>query len=100
LEAFLRSGLSQKELAHRIGKSPSVVNRWIAATGNWELNSIAEFLAGMNAQLKVSLNFLDENLPFSDVTRPLQQYRPPQVLHDGDPLFRFQKDNFETPTPP
>jgi transcriptional regulator with XRE-family HTH domain len=96
LKAFLRSGLNQKQLANRIGKSTSVVNRWIGATGNWELNSIAEFLAGMNAQLKVSLDFFDERLsapPFQNVWEPIQNVRA-QAPND-DPLFKFQKSNFD-----
>jgi transcriptional regulator with XRE-family HTH domain len=76
LKAFLRSGLTQKQLAKRTGKSASVVNRWIGATGNWELNSVAEFLAGMNAQLKVSLDFFDEKpsgLPFQVPMEPVRK---------------------------
>jgi transposase len=97
LEAFLRSGLSQKELAARIGKQTSVVNRWIGATGNWELNSIADFLAGMNARLKVSLAFIDEKPLFHDLRRSIQESPPSQVLHDDDPLWTLQRKNFANP---
>ena len=95
LEAFLKIGLTQKELAHRIGKQPSVVNRWIGATGNWELNSIAEFLAGMNARLKVSLDYFDEKPSIRDLnTRAIQP--PLESQKDlNDPLFDVQKRNFE-----
>lgn len=96
LNAFLRSGLSQKQLADRIGKSTSVVNRWIGAAGNWELNSIAEFLAGMNAQLKVSLDFFDEKLLFQDVRRAIQEEPRSQDLNDDDRLFRLQKSSFNS----
>jgi transcriptional regulator with XRE-family HTH domain len=95
LTAFLRSGLSQKELAQRTGKSTSVVNRWIGATGNWELSSIAELLAGMNAQLKVSLDFFDEK-PLFNLTRSIQEPAKPQVL-DDDPLWTLQRKNFGNP---
>jgi hypothetical protein len=101
LEAFLRSGLTQKELAHRIGKQPSIVNRWIGATGNWELNSIAEFLAGMNARLKLSLDYFDGKMLVPDVTRPIQQPQSPQTVHSDDAslLLKSQKDRFEHPFP-
>lgn len=97
LEAFLRSGLSQKKLAHRTGKSTSVVNRWIGATGNWELNSIAEFLAGLNARLKVSLDYFDERPVFQDVTRSMQESPSPQLRHrdDADLLLKSQRERFE-----
>lgn len=97
LRAFLRSGLSQKELGRRTRKQPSVVNRWIGATGNWELNSIADFLAGMNARLKLSLDFFDEQPILRDVMQPIQYFPSPQRFdYDNvDLLLESQKRGFE-----
>jgi hypothetical protein len=62
LNAFVRSGLKQIDLSRRIDKSPEIVNRWIGATGNWTLNSIADFFLGMGARLEVSVVFLKDEL--------------------------------------
>jgi hypothetical protein len=48
--SFIReqaSGLTKAKLARRIGKSPEIVNRWLAAPNNLTLDSISDLLLGI-----------------------------------------------------
>ena len=50
---FLReqsNGLTKAKLARRIGKTPDVVNRWLAAPSNLTLDSISDLLLGICAE--------------------------------------------------
>jgi antitoxin HicB len=44
IEEFKKSGLTQAELARRLGKSPEVISRLLARPGNWESNTLSELL--------------------------------------------------------
>jgi len=46
-----KNGLNQKELARRIRRKPEVVNRWLIAAGNWELDTISDLLLGMKVDI-------------------------------------------------
>jgi hypothetical protein len=43
-------GLTKATLARRIGKSPEVVNRWLAAPSNLTIDSISDLLLGIGAE--------------------------------------------------
>lgn len=43
-------GLSQAELARRIGKKPEVINRWLSSPGNWRIDTISDLLVGIDAE--------------------------------------------------
>jgi hypothetical protein len=54
LDEWLRQedrGLSQAELARRIGKKPEVINRLLGSPGNWTLNTVSDLLLGMACEL-------------------------------------------------
>lgn len=54
---FKRSGLSQADLARRLGKKPDIVCRWLAAPTNWTLNSISDLLFAISgAETTYALN--------------------------------------------
>jgi hypothetical protein len=44
LKEFDASGISQSELAARLGKSTSRVCKWLGAPGNWELDTISDLV--------------------------------------------------------
>jgi hypothetical protein len=44
------SGLTQKQLAKRLGKRPEQINRLLSAPGNWTLDTCSDLLLGINAQ--------------------------------------------------
>jgi hypothetical protein len=55
-------GFTQSRLAKKLGKKPSQVSRWLAAPGNWTIDSISDFLLAMNSEPESSIRCLD-NLP-------------------------------------
>jgi hypothetical protein len=44
LGEFERSGISQATLARRLGKRPELVSRFLASPGNWENDSVSDYL--------------------------------------------------------
>ena len=63
LEEFLRQkdrGLSQKDLAKRIGKRADQVSRWLGAPGNWTLDTVSDLLIAMGAEPDFKVVALDQ----------------------------------------
>jgi hypothetical protein len=48
INEFERSNISQATLARRLGKRPEVVSRFLAAPGNWEIDSVSDYLFAMS----------------------------------------------------
>jgi transcriptional regulator with XRE-family HTH domain len=48
LDCLRKSGITQAELARRLGKAPELINRKIGAPGNWTLDSVSELLFAIN----------------------------------------------------
>lgn len=46
-----KGGISKKELAEILGKSPSQITRWLAAPSNFELDTISDLLLAMGAEM-------------------------------------------------
>src|ERR1700722_18727441 len=46
-----RTGLTQKELAERIGKDKSKVNQWLSIASNLTLETISDLLLGLGVDL-------------------------------------------------
>ena len=44
-------GLSQAEIARRLGLKRTQVNRWMRAPGNWTLDTVADLLAAAKARI-------------------------------------------------
>lgn len=44
LHEFEKSGISQATLARRLGKRPELVSRFLASPGNWENDSVSDYL--------------------------------------------------------
>lgn len=49
LREFIKSGMTRTELAHRMGRSLSRVSKWLSAPGNWELDTVSDFLLAIAA---------------------------------------------------
>ena len=57
VDEFKRSGLSQADLARRLGKKPDIVCRWLAAPTNWTLNTMSDLLFAISgAEAAYALN--------------------------------------------
>lgn len=43
-----REGFTKAQLAKRLGASPAQVTKWLASSGNWQLDTISDLLLAMN----------------------------------------------------
>lgn len=58
LREFLRSKLTKAELARRMGKKPEQVTRWLAAPGNWTLDTVSDLLLAISAgELAIDVSY-------------------------------------------
>jgi hypothetical protein len=68
LGEFEKSGLTQSQLARRLGKRPEVVSRFLSAPGNWEIDSISDYVFAMQGgELGYSLEHPLEESARNDV---------------------------------
>jgi hypothetical protein len=51
IREFKRSGITQSTLAHRWGKAPEVVSRFLARPANWEVNTWTEALFAISGAI-------------------------------------------------
>jgi hypothetical protein len=81
LREFLKSGLTKTQLAHRMGRSPARITKWLAAPGNWELDTVSDFLLAIGgAELEPSLGY-----PFEQAKR---NYTQPEWLTAVAPAIK------------
>lgn len=59
-EAYIKSGLTQQQVANRIGVGRSVINRRLKSKANLTERSLAEFAYAFEKDLKIE--FLDSNV--------------------------------------
>lgn len=50
LEALVETGISQAEIARRLGKQPAVISRLIGAPGNWTLDTVSDLLLALDGR--------------------------------------------------
>ena len=62
---FQKAGITQAELARRIGKGPDRVNRLLSNPGNWTIETVAVLLAGI-----CSDELLPHSQPFLGRAKP------------------------------
>jgi hypothetical protein len=48
LSEFDRSGITQAELARRLGKRPEIISRLLGGVGNWGLDTLSDLLFGIS----------------------------------------------------
>lgn len=64
LEEFARlekdGKISRAVLGRRIGKKPEQITRWLAASGNWTIDTLSDLCVGMAVEPGLSLNNLAE----------------------------------------
>ncbi len=59
-EGMESSGISQAELARRLGRSRSAVNQVLTGDGNLRIETLAEYLEAMGCELVVSVRVVDD----------------------------------------
>src|SRR5881394_247727 len=53
-------GMTQKDLAARIGRDPAWVSRKLQGPGNWTLRTIAQFVVALNGEIEIKIHDLEE----------------------------------------
>lgn len=66
---FLDSGIKKSELARRSGRSPALINRWLASPHNWTLETAGILLFAISGEEFV----LNGQKPFE---RPVTNFNP------------------------
>src|ERR1700733_9189676 len=78
LKEFQESGLTQADLARRLGKRPEVISRLLGAPGNWGLDTMSDLLFAIRGGeaawgVDYPLNENDRNYRRPDWLDPIQQ---------------------------
>jgi transcriptional regulator with XRE-family HTH domain len=80
IKELKQSGMTQAQLAKRLGKAPEVISRMLNRPSNWELKTFSELLFAISGAV----------LTFS-VTHPLEKQKQVNV-----PFFKEQPDDMPT----
>jgi transcriptional regulator with XRE-family HTH domain len=68
ISEFLRSGISQAELARRMGITPPQINRMLGAPGNWTLDTLSNLLFAISsAQPDYNIEYPMEAVSLNDL---------------------------------
>ncbi|HXQ40215.1 MAG TPA: hypothetical protein VN821_03040, partial [Candidatus Udaeobacter sp.] len=64
LNEFMASGLSQADLARRLGKRPDIVCRWLGSPGNWTLDTESDLLFAISGgEPEYAISYPLDNAP-------------------------------------
>ena len=78
--AFLESGLTQAELARRLGKGTDQVCRWLGAPGNWGLDTVSDLAFAINGgEIEYSFGFPLDQAP-RNMRRPVWADGPTMTI--------------------
>ena len=53
-------GMTQKELADRIGRDPAWVSRYLQGPGNWTLRTIGAFVEALRGEIEINIHVAEE----------------------------------------
>ena len=70
MDEFAASGLSQADLARRLGKGTDVVCRWLGGPGNWTLDTLSDLLFAISGAAPVFGKEYPLNRPRRNQTHP------------------------------
>jgi hypothetical protein len=89
VKAMKECGVTQAELARRLGRRPDVVCRWIGAPGNWTLDTVSDLLFAIDG-LEVDYKTSD---PFDGAKRNFAS--PEWVKNQSPPLVQHNVKDFK-----
>jgi hypothetical protein len=89
LDAFQKSGLTQAELADRLGADKSLVCRQLGAPGNWTIDTVAKMLFAINGSYVVAATVDADTPALANYTQPSwlqgKVLPPPPAFAGGGP---------------
>lgn len=87
------AGLTQKELAQRIGCSRSLVSRSLRGPGNWTLRTLAEFADALEGEVEIRVFGLDEPRSDRDNYDAYEAHKEPEPEPEPEQLTGSIGDN-------
>ena len=85
IREFKKSGLSQADLARRLGKTPDVVCRWLAGPTNWTIDTVSDLLFAISgAEAKYEISY--------PLDLPAQNDSRPHWLSNNGDVFRLDSN--------
>jgi hypothetical protein len=67
MEEFTKSGLSQADLARRLGKGTDIVCRLLGGPGNWTLDTLSDLMFAISGAAPVFSKDYPLNKPFTTI---------------------------------
>jgi hypothetical protein len=84
----MKSGISQADLARRLGKKPDRVCKMLAAPGNWTANTASDFLFAISgAEIKYGISYPLDEAP-RNLTRP-EWLDSPQIVSTNSAFIKL-----------
>jgi hypothetical protein len=92
IKEFKKSGLSQADLARRLGKGTDRICKLLGGPGNWTLDTVSDLLFAISgAEPKYGLDYA--------LDKPARNFRQPEWLCEPDWVKRVQTPRPQQPSP-